>query len=183
VQAGCRLLRRSSIRDWRALTVRGVAEEAGVNERTVYRWFGDEQGLRDAVMHRLEEDSGIDLEGLTLAEVASGAQRILGHVAQYPMRSRAPLDPTLAEAGRRQREALYAAVAARADGWADAERRAVAALLDVLWSVGTYERLVADWEFDPDQAIAAVTWAIGLVERAVVAGSAPPAAARRGHVP
>jgi len=37
------MLQRSSIRDWRAITVRGVAEQAGVNERTVYRYFGDER--------------------------------------------------------------------------------------------------------------------------------------------
>jgi AcrR family transcriptional regulator len=173
VDAGCRLLRRSSIRDWRVLTVRAVAEEAGVNERTVYRWFGDEQGLRDAVMHRLEEESGIDLDGLALEDVSTAAQRILGHVAQYPMRTRPPLDPTLAEAGRRQREALFSAVAARSAAWTDQQRRSVAALLDVLWSVGTYERLVADWEFDADQAIAAVTWAIGLLTEAVGEGDRP----------
>jgi len=54
IDAGCRVLQHSSIRDWRALTVRGVADQAGVNERTVYRYFGNERGLRDAVMHRLE---------------------------------------------------------------------------------------------------------------------------------
>lgn len=182
VEAGCRLLRRSSIRDWRALSVRAVAEEAGVNERTVYRWFGDEQGLRDAVMHSLEEESGIDLDGLALEDVSITARRILGHVAQYPMRTRPPLDPTLAEAGRRQRQALLSAVAARTAGWTDRERQSVAALLDVLWSVGTYERLVADWELDADQAIAAVTWAIGLVTDAVGEGDAPAEEPRRRSI-
>ena len=52
VAAGSDLLRGSPIRDWRALTIRAVAERAGVNERTVYRHFVNEQGLRDAVMHR-----------------------------------------------------------------------------------------------------------------------------------
>ncbi len=55
VTAGCRILQSSSVRDWRALTIRCVAERAGVNERTVYRYFGNERGLRDAVMHRLEQ--------------------------------------------------------------------------------------------------------------------------------
>jgi hypothetical protein len=40
-------------------------------------------------------------------------------------------------------------------------------MLDVLWSVGSYERLVADWGLAPDDAIAGVTWVIGLVERAI----------------
>ncbi|HEY6471863.1 MAG TPA: helix-turn-helix domain-containing protein, partial [Acidimicrobiales bacterium] len=61
VEAGCKILRKSSIRDWHALTIRGVAEVAGVNERTVYRYFGNERGLRGAVMHRLEQTAGIDL--------------------------------------------------------------------------------------------------------------------------
>src|SRR4029453_2711712 len=73
VAAGSELLHSSSIRDWRALTIRAVAERAGVNERTVYRHFVNEQGLRDAVMHRLEEEAGIDLTGLRLEEVADVA--------------------------------------------------------------------------------------------------------------
>ena len=55
ITAGSELLHRSSVRDWHELTVRAVANRAGVNERTVYRYFGNERGLRDAVMHRLEE--------------------------------------------------------------------------------------------------------------------------------
>src|ERR1700683_2616023 len=56
VVAGSELLHRGSIRDWKRLTVRAVAERAGVSERTVYRHFGNERGLSDAVMHRLEEE-------------------------------------------------------------------------------------------------------------------------------
>ena len=59
VAAGSALLHRSPIRDWRSLTLRAVAERAGVNERTVYRHFANERALRDAVMHRLEEEAGI----------------------------------------------------------------------------------------------------------------------------
>jgi AcrR family transcriptional regulator len=70
IEAACTLLRRSGIRDWRALTIRGVALQAEVNERTVYRYFGNERGLRDAVMHRLEEKAGIELEGMRLEDVA-----------------------------------------------------------------------------------------------------------------
>ena len=46
VTAGTELLQATSIRDWRALTIRAVAERAGVNERTVYRHFGGEQAKR-----------------------------------------------------------------------------------------------------------------------------------------
>ncbi len=109
-----RALRGSAVRDWRGLTIRAVAEEAGVNERTVYRHFGNEQGLHDAVMHRLEEEAGIDLEGMRLDDVADVTARIFEHVSSYPTDAPPPLDPTLAEAKRRQHEALLAAVSARA---------------------------------------------------------------------
>src|SRR5271169_6883550 len=85
VAAGSLLLQDSSIRDWRALTMRGVAEQAGVNERTVYRYFGNERGLRDAVMNRLEQMAGIDLEGMRLDDIADIAGRIFAHVSSYPL--------------------------------------------------------------------------------------------------
>jgi AcrR family transcriptional regulator len=173
VEAGCTLLRRSGIRDWRALTIRGVAQQAGVNERTIYRYFGNERGLRDAVMHRLEEKAGIELEGMQLEDVAGFAARIFAHVSAYPGRPKPPLDPTLSDANVRQKHALRAALADRTSGWTDSERTAVAALLDVFWSVATYERLVMDWEMDRDQAIETVSWAIGLVEEAVRKGQRP----------
>ena len=173
IEAGCTLLRRSSIRDWRALTLRGVAEQAGVNERTVYRYFGNEQGLRDAVMRRLEQRAGIELDGMRLQDVADVAARTLGAVSMYPLRPRRSLDPTLTDANIRQRNALFGALEDAAGEWSESERTAAAALLDVLWSVGTYERLVSDWEMDRDQAIRTVTWAIGLVREAVRAGHRP----------
>ncbi len=167
IEAGCKLLRRSGIRDWRPLTIRGVAEQAGVNERTVYRNFGNERGLRDAVMHRLEERAGIELEGMQLEDVAGYAARIFTHVSAYPGRPKPPLDPTLSDANIRQKRALLAALSERTSEWTASERNSAAALLDVLWNVATYERLVTDWEMDRDQAIETVRWAIGLVEGAI----------------
>jgi hypothetical protein len=43
----------------------------------------------------------------------------------------------------------------------------------VLWSVVSYERLVADWRFPPKDAIRGVTWVIGLVEEAIRKGRRP----------
>jgi AcrR family transcriptional regulator len=173
IEAGCKLLRRSGIRDWRTLTIRAVADQAGVNERTVYRYFGNERGLRDAVMNRLEEKAGIELEGMQLEDVAGFAARIFAHVSSYPGRPKPPLDPTLSDANLRQKNALLAALGVRTAGWSVAERTSAAALLDILWNVGTYERLVADWEMDRDQAIETVAWAIGLVEDAIGRGRRP----------
>jgi AcrR family transcriptional regulator len=173
VAAGCELLQGSSIRDWRALTVRGVAERAGVSERTVYRYFGAERGLRDAVMHRLEQEAGIDLEGMRLEDVAGIALRTLTHVSSYPLRAKTPQDPSLTDAHRRQRSALLGALENWTLDWPDSERQGVAALLDVLWSVASYERLVSDWELDNDLAIRTLTWAIRLVQEAVRSDESP----------
>jgi AcrR family transcriptional regulator len=173
VTAGAELLHKSSIRDWQGLTIRAVAELAGVNERTVYRYFGNERGLRDAVIHRQEEEAGIDLAGMQLEDVADIAARIFGHVSSFPLEPRPPLDPTLAEASQRQRDALLNAVTARTERWTLAEREIAAAMFDVLWGVASYERLVADWRIDPARAIRGITWVIGLIEEAVVEGRVP----------
>jgi hypothetical protein len=67
----------------------------------------------------------------------------------------------------RLRDALLAAVQQGNPAWSDRDRTIAAAVLDVLWSVGSYERLVADWNLDPAEAINAVTWVMGLVEDAI----------------
>jgi AcrR family transcriptional regulator len=173
VAAGADLLRGSSIRDWHALTLRAVAAHAGVAERTVYRHFASERVLRDAVMRRLEEEAGIDLAGMALGDVADVTARIFAHVSSYPREQRPALDPTLSEAGERQRAALLAAVAAHTPRWRAADRKVVAALFDVLWSVASYERLVADWQLDRAQAVRGITWLVRLVEEAVRDGRRP----------
>jgi AcrR family transcriptional regulator len=173
VAAGAELLRGSSIRDWNALTLRGVAERAGVNVRTVYRHFDNERALRDAVMHRLEADAGIDLATLRLEDLADVTARIFRHVSSYPLDRRPPLDPTLAETHQRQHEALLGAVAERASTWSQADQTLAAAMLDVLWGVASYERLAVDWQLDREEAIRGIAWVIELVEEAIAAGRAP----------
>jgi AcrR family transcriptional regulator len=170
--AGSELLHGSSVRDWHGLTIRAVAEKAGVNERTVYRHFTNEQGLRDAVMHEFEHEEGIDLRGMQLEDVADVTARIFAHVSSYPSDARQPLDPTLLDAKQRQHDALLAAVVARAERWSEADRALAAAVLDVLWSVASYERMVVDWQIDPAEATRAISWVIGLINRAIAAGPA-----------
>jgi len=173
VQAGCELLQASSIRDWRGLTMRAVADRAGVNERTVYRHFTNERGLRDAVMHRMEEQAGIDLSTLRIEDIADVATRIFAEVSSHPLPARPPLDPTLTEASQRQRTALLRALTPQTEGWSDADRSVAAAMFDVLWGVAPYERLVADWGLDPAQAVEGITWVIRLIEEAVREGRGP----------
>jgi AcrR family transcriptional regulator len=173
VTAGAKLVRRSSLRDWRGVTIRAVAELAGVNERTVYRHFANERALRDAVMQRLEQEVGIDLGDLQLDDVAGAAERMFRHLAGYPIKRR-PLDPTLAEANARQHDALLAAVTAQTPRWSEEDRTLAAAMLDVLWSLASYERIVRDWNLDSEEAIRGMTWVIDLLANAVRERDRPP---------
>ena len=173
IAAAYALLRDSSIRNWRSLTIRAVAEKAGVNERTVYRHFTNERGLRDAVMEHMEDAAGIDLTHLRLEDIAPVAERIFSHVSAFQPEPKPPLPPTLTEASLRQREALHDALAPWTTLWPPADAAALAALFDVLWSVGAYERLVADWQIDQGQAVDTLTWAIELVAEAVRQGRRP----------
>jgi AcrR family transcriptional regulator len=173
VSAASEILHGTHVRDWDVLTVRAVAERAGVNERTVYRHFHNERGLRDAVMKRVEEEADVDLETMRLEDVSNVAARIFRHVTSYPWEPRPVLDPTLSDANRRQHGALLKAVSANSETWSQEEQEMAAGLLDVLWSVGAYERLVGDWHLDTDVAIDTIDWAIKLVENAIVHGPRP----------
>lgn len=173
VAIGAELLHGFPIWNWGALTARAVAERAGVNERTVYRYFPSERALRDAVLARLEQEAGVDLDGLTLEGVQDVAARILEYASTFPIEPRTPRDPTVAAANARQRAALVAAVRRSATRWAPVERTIAAAMLDVLWSPVSFERMVTDWELDPDEAIVGITWTIGLIQRALEDGPRP----------
>jgi AcrR family transcriptional regulator len=173
ISAGADLLHGFPTWNWRALTVGAVAKRAGVNQRTVYRYFRNERELRDAVLGRFEQEAGIDLEGLGLETLEKVATRIFEYVESFPIEPRTPTDPTVAAANKRQREALLAAVAPSTMEWSAADRTMAAAMFDVLWSVVSYEHLVVNWELAPKDAIRAITWVMGLVQEALLRGSPP----------
>ena len=170
--AGAELLHGFPIWNWTALTVRAVAERAGVNERTVYRYFATERELRDAVLERFEDESGVDVEGLALDDVAGVTARMLEYVSSFPV---APAHAARRHRRRRQRPAARRAARRARTAHRRAGRRTTApspvAVLDVLWSVVSYERMVVDWELAPDDAIRGLTWAIEFVEAAVRNGA------------
>ncbi len=173
IAAGAELLHGFAVWNWRALTVRAVAERAGVNERTVYRHFANERELRDAVLERLERDSGVALDELQLEDIQDHTRRLLEFVSTYPMESRTPHDETLRRAAQRVRDSLQGAVAPVTERWSEEDRKVAAGVLDVLWSVASYERLVVDWGIESEDAIRGITWALGLVEEAIRTGNHP----------
>lgn len=174
IAAGAALLHGYPVWNWSALTVRGVAERAEVNERTVYRHFANERELREAVLARLQQESGVELKGLALEDVRAVTARIFEHVSTFPLEPRTQRDATMAAASQQQRDALFDAVVPSTRDWPAADRTLAAAMLDVLWSVVSYERLVADWKLQPREATRGVTWVMGLVEEAIRQGRRPP---------
>jgi AcrR family transcriptional regulator len=177
VTAGSELVHEFDSWHWDALTFRAVAERAGVGERTVYRHFPTERHLHDAVMARLEEEAGVTYEGLDLSRLPEITARVFSSRRSFAAREvvETPADPLLVEVDQRRRDSLLQAVADATPAWSDTERRTTAALLDVVWSMPAYERLVGAWELDGDDATAAITWLMSLLTGAIDADAPPPA--------
>jgi AcrR family transcriptional regulator len=173
VAAGAELVHGFPAWDWTNLTAAAVGARAGVSERTVHRYFSTERKLRDAVVQRLVEESGVTLEGLKLEEFAALAARLFAYLSSFAVAPTTVDDPTLASIDQRRRDALLGAVARATPAWSERERQTVAAVLDILWNPPSYERLITAWNLDPARAIGALTWLIGLVEEAVGKGRRP----------
>ncbi len=183
VEAGSALVHSFTTWDWRSLTFRAVAERAGVSERTVYRHFATERELLDAIMRRLEEEAGLTYDQVDLDDLATVTARSFATLSSFAVSPWTPEDfgvPTLVAEDRRRRDALIGAVGRRVGAWPDPQRRMAAALLDVLWSVPAYERLLAAWKLDAGQATDALTWAIDLLVEAIRDGRAPGRVGRAG---
>ncbi|MBF4161619.1 TetR/AcrR family transcriptional regulator [Nocardioides acrostichi] len=166
--AAARLAKAQSRWTWQDITFRAVADEAGVSERTVYRHFPTQAALHDALMDRLRAEADVSFEGLDASGVAEMARRMFRSLDRYTPH---PVDatehsPTLVAVDRTRREGLLAA--------SDGDRR-LAAVLDVLWSVESYERLARAWGMDADHAAEAVGWAIETLQSASVVEHRPTA--------
>lgn len=173
VSAGAELVHRSPVWDWRALTVAAVADEAGVDRRTVYRHFPNVGELHEAILQRLVEESGALLDGLRLEDVRAATAQVFAYVSSFPIAPRTERDPTFEAVDERRRRAALEAVTAAAAEWPDVDRRIAAGLIDVLWSVVSYERLVVEWGLDADEASRGVGWMIDLLEEAIRDGRRP----------
>jgi len=175
VAAGSALVHEFDSWDWRALTFRAVAERAGVGERTVYRHFPTERHLHDAVMARLEEEAGVGYEDLELGTLPEITARVFSSRGSFAAREAiAEGDPLFVEVDQRRRDALLRIVTTATPTWTESERRTIAALLDLVWSMPGYERLVGVWDFDGDDATHAITWLMSLLTRTIDDDTPPP---------
>ncbi|BBZ17268.1 hypothetical protein MGAD_16030 [Mycolicibacterium gadium] len=177
VAAGSELVHAFDSWNWRDLTFKAVAERAGVGERTVYRHFPTERHLHDAVMQRLECEAGISYEDVNLTNIDDVTARVFASLQRFSVRRSVdtPQDPTFVGVDARRREALVRAVSASAPAWSAAQQQMAAALLDVLWNVPSYERLVGVWGIDGTDATRAIGWVMAKVISAIEDDDAPPA--------
>ncbi|MDR3417208.1 MAG: TetR/AcrR family transcriptional regulator [Nevskia sp.] len=173
VSAGVKIVHKLPRWDWQGLTFRAVGELAGVTERTVHRHFSTERKLRDAILQRLVEESGVDLEGLELRDFAKVTSRLFEYLTSFAVSPEPVKDPSFAVIDQTRRGALLGAVTRATPDWPQVERLMAAALLDVLWNVPTYERMLGEWLLDPKSATRATVWAIKLVEEAIRSGRRP----------
>lgn len=160
--------------NWRGLTFRAVGERAGVSERTVHRHFATERELKEAVLQRLTEESGVKLDGLEVDNFAFAATRLFSYLSSFAAAPPA-LDPSFAAVDKVRREALQDAVARAAADWSPLDRTMAAGMLDMLWNLPSYERLIAAWGLDAEDAARAITWVIDLIRQAIADGHSPPA--------
>jgi AcrR family transcriptional regulator len=173
IDAGASLVHEFSSWDWRQLDVRAVAERAGVHERTVYRHFPTEQVLRAAVVERLQQEAGLRPEDVTIDNIEEQVRQLFTYLASFSRSTEKPTDAALAAVDERRKAALLNVITAETAGWSGADQRIAAAMIDVLWAVATYQRLIDGWQLDDKEAARAVTWLLRLLLTEVRDGKVP----------
>lgn len=183
IDAGAALVHEFSSWDWRQLKVGAVAERAGVHERTVYRHFPTEEVLRAAVVERLQQEAGLRPEDVTIDNIEEQVARLFTYLASFSSSTERRMDAALAAVDERRKAALLAVVTSETQGWSPRDRQAAAAVIDVLWGVATYRRLVDGWHLDEQEATRAVTWLLQLLLADVRAGGGPRGLSRSRRPP
>jgi len=173
VAAGAEIAHRLPAWDWSDMTFKAVGERASVSERTVHRYFSTERTLRDAVLQRLVQESGIDLSQLELRDFAGIATEVFRYLSTFKVAVQPQMDPSFAALDQQRLDALSGAVSRAARGWSADEQKIAAAVLDMLWHPAFYERLTTASRLDVEGATQAITWIIGLVETAIQKGQRP----------
>lgn len=173
IDAGAALVHELSSWDWRELKVSAVAERAGVHERTVYRHFPTEEVLRAAVLERLQQEAGLRPEDVTIDNIEDQVGRLFAYLASFSSSAERTTDAALAAVDERRKAALLDVVRRATPDRSPGEQRATAAIIDVLWGVPTYRRLVDGWHLDEQEATRAVTSLLQLLLTDIRAGHGP----------
>jgi len=166
VAAGAELVHEFHAWDWTNLTARAVGERAGVSERAVQSDFPTELQLRDAVLQRLVDESGVNLDALELGDFSGVIESMFTYLSSFAIKPETVADPSFASMDKYRRDMLLGAVERAMPDWQAEDRTSVAAMLDIFWNPLLYERLVEAWDMSPDQAVKVITWLVRLVEEA-----------------
>jgi AcrR family transcriptional regulator len=163
--------------DWTNLKSSVVAQGAGVSQRTVERHFTTDRQLREVVLQRLVDESGITLGKLTLNKFDNTVMQLFGYLSSFRAQPVTPLidDPVFIEMDKVRRDALIDMVARETPDWSVRDRETAAAVLDLLWALPSYERFSVAWGFESEHAINALTWVVGLVKEGIQQGKLPAA--------
>lgn len=169
ISAGAELVHQLPAWDWTNITARAVGERAGVSGRTVHRYFPTERQLRDAVIRRMVQESGVSLGELKLDDFAGITQVMFSYLMSFAAKplTTPTLDPSLATMDQIRCDALRNAVAQATPGWSDYDRENAAAVLDIFWNLPPYERMIQVWGFDAERAVGLISWLIGLAKNAI----------------
>lgn len=168
IVAGAELIRRFDGWDWKNLNALAVAKRAGVGKRTVQRYFPTEKLLRDAVLQRLVQESGVHLEDITLANYGNTLEKIFRYLQSFALNRDYPYDPTMKTLDQQGRNMLFKAVADTKPDWSEAQQIAAAAMLDIFWQPPLFERLTTAWGMDIDQSAGIVKWLVDAIETAIL---------------
>ena len=157
--------------DWSELTMTAVAEHAGVGRRTVYRHFESQGELHAALVVHMLRQADVDYDGLRLDDLPTVAAKVYEQLTTFAAKPWGLHPVVFPEVDAARRDGLRRAVAdamSAAPPEEDApDPETVAALLDVIWQVTSYELLIRDWGFDGEQATHALRWLHGLVAGAL----------------
>jgi hypothetical protein len=119
----------------------------------------------------------VSYEDVDLTNIGDVTARVFAALQRFSVRASVETtqDPTFVGVEARRRDALMRAVSAAAPHWSATQQRAAAGLLDALWHVPTYERLVGVWGVDGAAATRAIDWLMTQVVTAITNDNPPPA--------
>ncbi len=160
--------------DWHELTVRNVARQAGMSERTIYRHFSNEHELHEAVQHRIELESGAPLRrNPRLEDLPGEVGRVFEYLSSFKAAGPRLDNPPFLEVHRTRQAALLQALEPCTHNWSDPDRRLAAALVDVLGALETFDRITHAWEIKAPDAAKGVSALTQLLVDAIVKGTPP----------
>jgi AcrR family transcriptional regulator len=160
--------------DWHELTVRNVARQAGISERTIYRHFSNEHELHEAVQHRIELESGAPLRrNPRLQDLPDEVARVFEYLSTFQAAGPRLDNPPFLEVHRTRQAALLRALDPYTRSWSESDRRLAAALVDVLGALETFDRITHAWGLTAEEAAKGVSTLTQYLVNVIAEGTPP----------